>query len=88
MAADINGVVVGNEITSAGCWSHIRRKIIEGGESRCRDRAESHRDGALYAIEKQATELSATARLHLRQRQSAPVLVQLRQQLLPERRRC
>src|ERR1700741_5005665 len=24
-----NGVVAGNEITRAGCWSHVRREIIE-----------------------------------------------------------
>jgi transposase len=24
-----NGVVAGNEITRAGCWAHLRRKVIE-----------------------------------------------------------
>ena len=58
-----NGVVVGNEITRAGCWSHTRRKIIEA-------------EKAAPEIAQQAIELD------LRQRQSAPVLAQLRQKLL------
>jgi transposase len=36
----------------------------------------------LYAVEKQAIDLPAAERLRLRQTQSAPVLVQLRQKLL------
>ncbi len=36
----------------------------------------------LYAVEKQATALSAPERLDLRQTQSAPMLIQLRQKLL------
>jgi hypothetical protein len=36
----------------------------------------------LYAVEKQATALSPLERLDMRQKQSAPVLIQLRQKLL------
>jgi len=28
-----NGVVAGNEITRAGCWAHLRRKVIEAEKS-------------------------------------------------------
>jgi transposase len=38
--------------------------------------------GSLYAVEKQARDLSVIARLQLRQSHSAPVLAQLRQKLL------
>jgi transposase len=78
-----NGVVAGNQITRAGCWSHTRRKIIEAEKAApeiAREAIEMVR--ALYAVEKQAKELSAAERLHLRQSQSALVLVQLRQKLL------
>jgi transposase len=78
-----NGVVAGNEITRAGCWSHTRRKIIEAEKAApeiAREAIEMVR--ALYAIEKQAAELTVAGRLGLRQSQSAPVLAQLRQKLL------
>jgi transposase len=78
-----NGVVAGNEITRAGCWSHARRKIIDAEKAApeiAQQAIEMVR--ALYAVEKQATELSVAERLQLRQRQSALVLAQLRQKLL------
>jgi transposase len=78
-----NGVVAGNEITRAGCWSHTRRKIIEAEKAApeiAQQAIEMVR--ALYAVEKQAAALSVAERLDLRQSQSAPVLAQLRQQLL------
>ena len=34
-----NGVVAGNEITRAGCWAHLRRKVIEAEKARRRSRA-------------------------------------------------
>jgi len=78
-----NGVVVGNEITRAGCWAHVRRKIIEAEKSApeiASTLIEAVR--ALYAVEKQASGLSAADRLDVRQRQSAPALAALREQLL------
>jgi transposase len=78
-----NGVVAGNEITRAGCWAHLRRKVIDAEKAApeiAREAIELVR--ALYAVEKQARELSATARLELRKEESAPVLVQLRKKLL------
>jgi len=78
-----NGVVAGNEITRAGCWAHARRKIVEAEKAApdiAREAIEMIR--LLYAVEKQATALSPLGRLDLRQKQSAPVLIQLRQKLL------
>jgi transposase len=78
-----NGVVAGNEITRAGCWAHLRRKVIDAEKAApeiAREAIELMR--ALYAVEKQARELSAMARLELRQEESAPVLARLRKKLL------
>jgi transposase len=87
-----NGVVAGNEIMRAGCWSHVRRKIIEAEKTAseiAREAIEMVR--ALYAVEKQASDFSIADRLDLRQKQSAPMLAALRakflvwkEQLLPK----
>ncbi len=78
-----NGVVVGNEITRAGCWAHVRRKIIEAEKS-APDIARILIEGvrALYAVEKRASGLAAADRLDLRQKESKPALAALRQQFL------
>jgi hypothetical protein len=78
-----NGVVAGNEITRAGCWAHARRKIVEAEKAApdiAREAIEMIR--LLYAVEKQAAALPAPERLDQRQKQSAPMLIQLRQKLL------
>jgi transposase len=78
-----NGVVAGNQITRAGCWAHWRRKVIDAEKAApeiARQVIEMVR--ALYAVEKQAADLSAEKRLEVRQTQSAPVLAQLRERLL------
>jgi hypothetical protein len=83
LAGGYNGVVIGNEIVRAGCWAHARRKIIEAEKVApeiAREAVEMVR--ALYAVEKQARDASVSARLELRQQQSAPVLAQLRKKLL------
>ncbi len=87
-----NGVVAGNGIVRAGCWAHLRRKIIDAEKTApeiARKAIEMVR--ALYAVEKQARELSIAERLGLRRQQSAPVLAELRgkfldwkEQLLPK----
>ena len=49
-----NGVVAGNEITRAGCWAHLRRKVIEAEKAApeiAREAIELAR--ALYAVERQ-----------------------------------
>jgi len=78
-----NGVVAGNEITRAGCWAHLRRKVIEAEKSApeiAREAIEMMR--ALYMVEKHARDSSIAERLDLRRKQSAQVLVLLRQKLL------
>jgi transposase len=76
-------VVAGNEITRAGCWAHARRKLVEAEKSApeiAREAVELVR--ALYAVERQGKELSATERLQLRQRSSAPVLAGFKEKLV------
>ena len=78
-----NGVVAGNAITRAGCWSHARRKFIEAEKTApeiAREAVALLR--ALFAVEKQAKEVSVAERLALRQARSAPLLAELRQKLL------
>jgi transposase len=78
-----NGVVAGNEITRAGCWAHARRKIVDAEKAApeiARDAVELVR--ALYAVEHRGKNLSAAARLELRQADSAPVLAGLKEKLL------
>ena len=78
-----NGVVAGNAITRAGCWSHARRKFVEA-EKTAPEIAREAVDliGRVFAVEKQAKNMSVTERLALRQTQSVPVLAELRQKLL------
>lgn len=87
-----NGVVAGNRITRAGCWSHARRKFVDAEKAApeiAREAVTLMR--SLFAVEKQAKDVFAAQRLELRRQQSAPVLSQLReklwlwkQQLLPK----
>jgi len=81
--AGYNGVVVGNEITRAGCWAHARRHVIEAEKSApeiAREAAEQVR--LLYAVERQGKDLSVDARHQLRQSNSAPVLTGFKEKLL------
>jgi len=78
-----NGVVAGNQITRAGCWAHARRKFVDAEKAA----PEIAREAVallrtLYAVEKQAKEVSAEERLQLRQANSLPVLAELREKLL------
>lgn len=78
-----NGVVVGNQITRAGCWAHVRRKVIEAEKAAPEIAHEAiAMVRALFAVEKQATDLSAAGRLDARQKQSASLLVELREKFL------
>jgi hypothetical protein len=78
-----NGVVAGNGLTRAGCWSHARRHFIEA-ESTAPEitRPVVAVLRRLFALEQQAKELSVEERLSLRQAQSVPLLAELRQKLL------
>ena len=90
--AGYNGVVVGNAITRAGCWAHMKRKIIDAEKSAPEIAREAvQRVRALYAVERQSKDASVQVRLQLRHEQSAPLLEQLhdrllewKQQLLPK----
>jgi transposase len=78
-----NGVVAGNGIVRAGCWAHLRRKIIEAEKAA----PEIAREAIglvrlLYEVERRAKDESASARLALRQQHSAPVLASLHEKLL------
>jgi hypothetical protein len=78
-----NGVVVGNAITRAGCWSHARRKFVDAEKSS----PEIAREAvallnALFAVERQAKDVSVAERLELRQKQSVPMLTELHRKLL------
>jgi transposase len=49
--AGYNGVVVGNAITRAGCWAHMKRKIIDAEKSAPEIAKEAvERVCALYAV--------------------------------------
>jgi len=77
-----DGVVAGNAMVRAGCWAHLRRKIIDAEKAApeiAREAIELVR--ALYAVEKQGRNTSAEQRLGLRQEQSAPVLAELHEKL-------
>src|SRR5260370_41927190 len=78
-----NGVVAGNALTRAGCWSHARRKFVEAEKSA----PEIAREAvalmdALFAVERQAKDVAVAERLDLRQKQSVPILAELHRQLL------
>jgi len=78
-----NGVVAGNRTIRAGCWAHLRRKIIEAAKTApeiAHQAIEMVR--ALYAVEKQAAALSAEKKLEMRQAQSVTLLAALREKFL------
>jgi transposase len=78
-----NGVVVGNEITRAGCWAHVKRKLIEAEKAAPEIAVEAVAlVRALYAVERQAKDVSVVERLRLRQQQSAPILDKMHQKFL------
>jgi hypothetical protein len=78
-----DGVVAGNAITRAGCWSHSRRKFVDA-EKVAPEIAREAVDliGDLFRVEKQAKDLSVEQRLALRRAKTAPILAQLREKLL------
>jgi transposase len=78
-----NGVVAGNQMTRAGCWSHSRRKFVEAEKVAPEIAREAVAlIGALFAVERKAKDRSEEERLALRQAQSVPVLANLREKLL------
>ena len=87
-----DGVVVGNDITRAGCWAHARRKFVDAERAHPAIAAEAvGHIRRLYAIEERGRELNAPARLELRCAESMPILAMFkdklhawRDQLLPK----
>ena len=87
-----DGVVAGNAMVRAGCWAHLRRKVIDAEKAAPQIAQEAIvMVRALYAVEKQGQNVSIEERLRLRQEQSAPVLAELhekffdwKEQLLPK----
>jgi transposase len=78
-----DGVVAGNQITRAGCWSHARRKIIDAEKVAPEIAREAvELIGALFRVESQVKDFSVEQRLALRREKSAPVLAKLREKLL------
>ncbi len=78
-----NGVVAGNAITRAGCWSHVRRRFVEAEKVA----PEIAREAVallsrLFVVEKEAKDVSVAERQERRQKQSVPVLGELRRKLL------
>src|SRR6202044_3723190 len=78
-----DGVVGGNAITRAGCWSHSRRKFVDA-EKAAPEIARAAVDliGDLFRVERQAKDFSVEQRLALPRDKSAPVLAKLREKLL------
>jgi transposase len=78
-----DGVVAGNAITRAGCWSHSRRKFVDA-EKVAPEIAREAVDliSALFRVERQAKDFSVEQRLALRRAKTAPILAQLREKLL------
>lgn len=77
-----DGVVVGNDITRAGCWAHARRKFVEAEKSHPAIAAEAVGwIGQLYAVESAAKGSNDAERLCLRQSQTQAILDRLRDRL-------
>jgi len=77
-----DGVVVGNDITRAGCWAHARRKFVDAEKTHPAIAAEVVGIiRQLYAVEDQAKTMSTAERLCLRRSQSQSILARLRERL-------
>lgn len=77
-----DGVVVGNDLTRAGCWAHTRRKFIDAEKAAPQiTRQAVDLIGKLYDVEHRAKEMNATDRLALRQAESRPSLDRLHERL-------
>jgi transposase len=78
-----DGVVAGNAITRAGCWSHARRKLVDAEKVAPEIAREAvELIGDLFRVERQAKDFSVEQRLASRRDKSAPVLATLREKLL------
>ena len=72
--------------TEVACWAHARRRYVQAESSEPELAAEAlRRIGELYAIEKQAKDFDAEARRAVRERESRPRLLALREWLATTR---
>lgn len=77
-----DGVVVGNDMTRAGCWAHARRKFVDAEKTQAAIAAEAVGIiRQLYAVDEQAKDKSNEDRLCLRHSQSESILLRLRERL-------
>lgn len=77
-----DGIVVGNQITRAGCWAHARRKFVDAEKTHPIIAAEAVGIiRRLYGIEQRGNALDAPARLTLRQDESTPLLASFKDRL-------
>lgn len=78
-----NGVVVGNGMTRAGCWAHLRRKIIDAEKTAP---PIAHEAVALirqlYEVERETRDASVEQKLEKRKQKSLPVMLRLHEKLL------
>jgi transposase len=87
-----DGVVVSNDIIRAGCWAHARRKFVDAEKTHPAIAAEAVGIiKRLYAVEERGKSMDHEQRLALRQSESTPILLALkdklhgwRDQLLPK----
>lgn len=78
-----NGVVACNQMTRAGCWSHSRRRFIDGEKVAPEIAREAVAlIGDLFRVERQAKDFSVEERLGFRHTHSVPLLAKLREKLL------
>jgi transposase len=77
-----DGVVVGNEITRAGCWAHARRKFVDAEKTHPQIAQEAIAIiRQLYGVEHKGGNMNIEDRLCLRQGESQPILNHLRERL-------
>ncbi len=72
-------IYAGGSVTEVACWAHARRKFYEAlstNENACAQVLAMIQQ--LYAIEKEAHDLEATARQNLRMEKADPILKQLK----------
>jgi transposase len=77
-----DGVVVSGGITRAGCWAHARRKFVDAEKAHptiAQEAVELIRQ--FYAVETLARDKSIEDRLCMRQSQTQPILMRLRDRL-------
>lgn len=76
-----------DKIKEAGCWAHVRRKFFEAHKHTQSELAQAalEKIQALYAIEREAKELTSDERLRLRQERSTSLLKALKAWMLEQR---